>query len=218
MAIALLKLFKAISNLPATLVANAVYFVRTGEGVDIYMSDKTGNVAYRQNLNLPDVVTAQTTGSASKSSVIGSDAKGRVITQSEVNIRPVELNYLSATATAEVSTTSATFATITGMSHTNPPAGTYLAIFSANIYSARTSAVSGEYQVFIDTTPVDHTLRKVQYNAVALGSTTLGGGQICSPITVNGSQTVSVRMRVTATGSSSTAYCKERSFVLLRIM
>jgi hypothetical protein len=40
---------KVVSALPATLVANAIYAVRVGEGFDLYITDTTGQVAHKVN-------------------------------------------------------------------------------------------------------------------------------------------------------------------------
>jgi len=48
-----LKFNKVISELPANLEANAVYFVRTGEGFDMFVTDETGNIAFQMNPQPP---------------------------------------------------------------------------------------------------------------------------------------------------------------------
>lgn len=40
---------KVVSSLPATLQANTLYFVRTGNGFDLYCSDQTGSIAHKIN-------------------------------------------------------------------------------------------------------------------------------------------------------------------------
>ena len=40
---------KAIGSPPSTLTPNAIYFVRVGNGIMIYVSDATGSVAYPIN-------------------------------------------------------------------------------------------------------------------------------------------------------------------------
>ena len=40
---------KVLGGLPATLTPNAVYFVRVGSGIAIYVVDATGSVAYPIN-------------------------------------------------------------------------------------------------------------------------------------------------------------------------
>jgi hypothetical protein len=40
---------KVTGGLPATLTPNAVYFVRVGSGIMIYVADATGSVAYPIN-------------------------------------------------------------------------------------------------------------------------------------------------------------------------
>jgi len=44
---------KAISGLPSPLVADTLYFVRSGEGYQEYLTDTTGSIAYKPNV--PDV-------------------------------------------------------------------------------------------------------------------------------------------------------------------
>lgn len=40
---------KVISSLPAILQANTLYFVRTGDGFDLFCSDQTGSIAHKLN-------------------------------------------------------------------------------------------------------------------------------------------------------------------------
>ena len=40
---------KVLGGLPSTLTPNAVYFVRVGAGIMIYVADATGSVAYPIN-------------------------------------------------------------------------------------------------------------------------------------------------------------------------
>lgn len=43
------KVSKVLSALPGTLVAGMVYLVRVGTGFDLYATDSTGTIAYKQN-------------------------------------------------------------------------------------------------------------------------------------------------------------------------
>jgi len=43
------KVSKLVSSLPANLEPNAVYFVRTGVGFDLYCTDQTGSFAHQIN-------------------------------------------------------------------------------------------------------------------------------------------------------------------------
>ena len=40
---------KVVSSLPETLQANTLYFVRTGDGFDLFCSDQTGSIAHKLN-------------------------------------------------------------------------------------------------------------------------------------------------------------------------
>ncbi len=40
---------KTVSSLPSTLTANTLYFVRVGNGFDLYMTDSTGQIAHKIN-------------------------------------------------------------------------------------------------------------------------------------------------------------------------
>lgn len=46
---ATLKIHKVLSALPGTLEPNAIYFVRTGAGIDVYVTDSSGLIAYKHN-------------------------------------------------------------------------------------------------------------------------------------------------------------------------
>lgn len=47
---------KLISALPEQLTPNTVYFVKTGQGFDIWLSDNTGSAAYQQNVVAADEI------------------------------------------------------------------------------------------------------------------------------------------------------------------
>lgn len=57
---ATLKVSKVLSSLPGTLVANMIYLVRVGTGLDIYVVDSTGTIAYKTNRQLGSPVTTLT--------------------------------------------------------------------------------------------------------------------------------------------------------------
>lgn len=44
---------KVVSVLPSTLIADTVYYVRTGAGFDIYVTDQTGTTAHKINNTAP---------------------------------------------------------------------------------------------------------------------------------------------------------------------
>lgn len=52
---------KVVGSLPGTLVADTIYFVRTGLGFDIYVTDGTGTIAHQLN---SAAATADETGPA----------------------------------------------------------------------------------------------------------------------------------------------------------
>lgn len=43
------RVYKEVVNLPSTLEPDAVYFVRVGNGFDLYVSDATGTAAHKVN-------------------------------------------------------------------------------------------------------------------------------------------------------------------------
>ena len=45
-----IKIDKVLSTLPGTLVANTVYFLRVGSGIELHVTDSTGTVAHVLNL------------------------------------------------------------------------------------------------------------------------------------------------------------------------
>lgn len=60
---------KVVSSLPGTLAANTIYFVRTGAGFVMYLTDSTGSVAYTNNLP----AHSHTASEISDSTVVGRD-------------------------------------------------------------------------------------------------------------------------------------------------
>jgi hypothetical protein len=78
-----IKFYKVISNLPSTLQPDSVYFVRSGEGVTLYVTDMTGNIGYTLNgvssefvnADMVDGFHANQTPSANTIPVANSDGK-----------------------------------------------------------------------------------------------------------------------------------------------
>lgn len=68
---ATVNLSKVISTPPAPLTPNCVYFVRTGDGFDLYCTDLTGAVAHK--LNTPVSSLGQNVDGGNSISVYGSD-------------------------------------------------------------------------------------------------------------------------------------------------
>lgn len=52
-----LYISKVVSNLPTTLTPNTIYFLRKGNGMEIYCSDSSGNLAHTTNKFYPPSVT-----------------------------------------------------------------------------------------------------------------------------------------------------------------
>lgn len=50
-----IKVYKEISSVPAPYVANSVYYIRSGVGIDIYVSNSTGSAIHKHNDTLPRV-------------------------------------------------------------------------------------------------------------------------------------------------------------------
>jgi hypothetical protein len=56
---------KVVGSLPPTLEPNAVYFVRTGVGFDLYCTDQTGSIAHQINVNPAQIRAIEQTASFS---------------------------------------------------------------------------------------------------------------------------------------------------------
>lgn len=54
-----LKFNKVISELPQLLEPDAVYFVRTGDGFNMFVTDETGNVAFEMNPRPPALADSE---------------------------------------------------------------------------------------------------------------------------------------------------------------
>jgi hypothetical protein len=54
-------MYKVVASLPTTLEPNAVYFVRSGTGFDLYCTDQTGSIAHQ--INRPTAVSQLTNDS-----------------------------------------------------------------------------------------------------------------------------------------------------------
>lgn len=81
---AVLKLYKEVSSLPATLEADAAYIVRVGKGFDLYVTDTTGTVAYTNNsVEIEDNLTSTSIKTALSSN------QGRILSEQIGNIDKV---------------------------------------------------------------------------------------------------------------------------------
>lgn len=117
------------------------------------------------------------------------------------------------TATAAVSTTSATNTVITGMTIT-PSAGTYFVIYSGSMGTG--SNDSGELSIFVDGVQQTYTIRDTIIQAGGLLGAVASGewsSTTTGIFTVTGTQAIDVRFR--AVSGSLTA--NERSLTALRI-
>lgn len=66
------KIYKSISVVPTPYVPNAVYFVRSGNGVDIYTADSTGTNVFlhnKKNKTLIELTTNYTTTSTTRANI-----------------------------------------------------------------------------------------------------------------------------------------------------
>lgn len=123
------------------------------------------------------------------------------------------------TATSTVTTSSATFSVISGMT-TTPIAGTYLIQYSGSM--AITSGVNGsaEIAIFQNGTVVTHTTRTMSLTvALALGligtaAVAPSGSDTTAIVTLNGSETIDVRFRSV---SGDPFRCTSRSMQIIKI-
>jgi hypothetical protein len=91
-----LHISKVLSALPGSLASDAVYAVRVGTGFDLYITDSTGQVAYKVNSggNLP--VNAQ---SGAAYTAVASDASGEIrMTNAGANTVTIDANVQQADA------------------------------------------------------------------------------------------------------------------------
>lgn len=44
-----LKIYKEIGGVPSNFGADSIYAIRTGPGFDLYLTDTTGSIAFKQN-------------------------------------------------------------------------------------------------------------------------------------------------------------------------
>lgn len=132
--------------------------------------------------------------------------------------RYLTVNY-GVTGTSTVTTTSSNFSTVSGMSIANPSAGTYLAVWSADV---QTGSVNGqaEVAVFVGGTQQTSLTRQTQITVALLlgiiGTCYVreGGSNIIGPVTVDGTQTVEVKFR-SVDGTTQTI--RNRGLTLIRI-
>jgi len=125
-----------------------------------------------------------------------------------VVIEPIVLT----SGTGSISTTSATYSTITGLTYT-PAAGTYLILYSVNISVDNDS--NGDVSIFLAGSEQVETTRNigcvVAGTAVASVSTSLSAFTV---LTVNGSQVVDVRFRENGAGTLTVT---NKIFILIPI-
>lgn len=117
-----------------------------------------------------------------------------------------------ATATADATTTSATYVLLTGMTLT-PAAGTYLVMFSTSV-DHNTDNADVFVNIYVGGAIVAHTERQATPQNTAFGAATQSIGLATQTIaTVNGSQAIEARWRTTA----ATATAHERTLTIVRL-
>lgn len=114
---ALLKVYKEISSLPATLQPDAIYLVRVGAGFDMYVTDTTGAIAYASNGGSGGGAVSSVNGQTGAVTLTKSDiGLGNVDNTSDAN-KPVSTAQQTALDAKENSANKAT--TMTGNTASN---------------------------------------------------------------------------------------------------
>jgi len=117
------------------------------------------------------------------------------------------------TLTSSWSTTSTSFTTVNGMTST-PVSGTYLIIFSGNL-SSTNSITRPQYTIYNNSSEISHTRRDYQPLSFSFNSTNRTSAYTHTIISLNGSDTISIRARrVVSSGSIS---FDERSLILIKL-
>lgn len=154
--------------------------------------------------NIEDTIGIQlTTGAADADTVVRTDANGRLDNSF------IDLSRIYQTSTTSFSTTSTTFTTISETTIT-PAAGTYMVYYNSTAQS-NSNNTTFEFAFFLNGTVISNTVR--QYNVTTSGIRL--GATIIAVITVNGTDQIDTRLRVTAAGSTITTY--NRSMTAVRI-
>lgn len=187
----------------------------------ILISNEGGEVENPTVSHAESGVDSGNYGSSTKIPQIAVDNKGHITSISLADNIPSFLNYNTVSATNEVSTSSTTYQNISNMTYV-PVAGTYLVIWSGNVYTSRSASDSyGKYRLAVDNVGVASSVREsrvlVQLLLGLIGNTSVNGsaGSLLDIITVNGSQTVTMQFCVD--NSAITTYAKERRLIFLRI-
>lgn len=82
---------KEVASLPGTLAPDTLYFVRTGAGFDLYLTDNTGTTAHK--LNGPPIATLAEFASAAADKVLATDSVyGDLVPLTDAATISVDLN------------------------------------------------------------------------------------------------------------------------------
>jgi hypothetical protein len=129
-----------------------------------------------------------------------------------ISILPQGTYYLNVTATGNTTSTSATYANISGMTLT-PPAGTYLVIFSGNTSATQGSnGETGTFQLAVAGTQVTASRMTVTDTYALLGTNTVAGGNtLASIVTVTGTQAITAQFA----SQSGTIQVNERNLIAI---
>lgn len=119
-----------------------------------------------------------------------------------------------ASTNGNVTSTSTTYANISGMTLT-PPAGTYLVIFSGDTSATQGgNGETGTFQLAVAGTQVPNSRMTVTDVYALLGTNTVAGGNtLCSIVTVNGSQAITVQFAA----QSGTIQVNERNLIAIMV-
>lgn len=160
-------------------------------------------------------VSAGSVGSSTQIPTITVNATGHVTSILQQNL---QVTYQTVTSTTAISTTSGTMAVMTDMTLT-PPSGTYLILFSGNVWCTGGGNASGDVAIYANNAAVTGALREVEIVvAMALGligtaTVKPAAGLLVGIAAVNGSQAIDVRYN----RSNGTVHGGDRSLTVIRL-
>lgn len=149
----------------------------------------------------PSYIRVGTTSNATPGNISYNATFSEILGQFDTNLTVMGINPTILGSPTDVSTTSSTYASISGVS-TTPSAGSYLVIFNCE-YSIGEDT-NGDIALFVNNTEQTLTTRNLSIDAVTLfGATATNGGSLCiiSTVSLNGSTPISIRFRENGGGT-----------------
>lgn len=194
-----------VSNFVATVLATVLTGLSTATQTAVVATDSI-LVAIGKLQGQLDLRAVSTTPVSTGTAVLNTAGTSTAFAKAD-HVHKTNLTWLRQASTTTATTTSGTDVVLTGLTHTTPPAGDYMALGFVNCDNSNAGRTI-TFSMYIGGVQVAESI-----STITVGTAVDSSYNLCLPITVNGSQDVEIRWR----RSANTASAYSRSLTLLRV-